>query len=407
MKNPKVSIIIPVYNGSNYMREAIDSALAQTYGNFEVLVVNDGSNDGGATRELALSYGDRIRYFEKENGGVATALNLGIAQMDGEYFSWLSHDDLYYPNKLEAQIEALRRRGDWTAIVYSDFDWLDMDTHWKGTKGCLVQYPLERLEYSIFPAFLGLIHGCNLLIHKSHFARVGTFDESLRTTQDYDLWFRMLRGQRLVYVPQPLICGRRHSDQGSNTISCFRKEQWELWQKVAQLPEDEILDTFGHPYFYYQRLWEFLSFFPDFGDCEDFRRRCDSQSFSEPVREQMRTWLQERRGSSTALCIFCCGDYGKHIHATMSKLGIEADCFSDNNPAKWGQTVDGLPCIPPKELAERGEDTLAVVSKYQPEDVLEQLKELGLPHVLDGRAFEKRLFECFPLRDGSRQGFGE
>ena len=82
MKNPLVSIIIPVYNGSNFMREAIDSALAQTYPNIEILVVNDGSTDN--TREIALSYGDKIRYFEKENGGVATALNLAIREMKGE-----------------------------------------------------------------------------------------------------------------------------------------------------------------------------------------------------------------------------------------------------------------------------------------------------------------------------------
>ena len=81
---PKVSIIIPVYNGANYMREAIDSALAQTYTNIEVVVVNDGSRDDGATREVALSYGDRIRYIEKENGGVSSALNRGIRDMTGE-----------------------------------------------------------------------------------------------------------------------------------------------------------------------------------------------------------------------------------------------------------------------------------------------------------------------------------
>ena len=78
---PLVSIVIPFYNGENFLREAIDSALAQTYKNIEVIVVNDGSRDEGKTREIALSYGDRIRYFEKQNGGCATALNHGIAQL--------------------------------------------------------------------------------------------------------------------------------------------------------------------------------------------------------------------------------------------------------------------------------------------------------------------------------------
>ena len=72
---PRVSIVIPAYNGSDYMKEAIDSALAQTYPDVEVLVVNDGSDDDGRTEAIALSYGDRIRYFRKGNGGVASALN--------------------------------------------------------------------------------------------------------------------------------------------------------------------------------------------------------------------------------------------------------------------------------------------------------------------------------------------
>ena len=108
--NPKVSILIPAYNGANYMREAIDSALAQTYKNSEVILVNDGSKDNGDTEAIARSYGDKIRYFHKENGGVASALNLGIRKMTGEYFSWLSHDDVYYPHKIETQINFLSKQ---------------------------------------------------------------------------------------------------------------------------------------------------------------------------------------------------------------------------------------------------------------------------------------------------------
>ena len=98
---PLVSIVIPVYNGSNYMAEAIDSALSQTYENIEVVVVNDGSRDEGRSDDIAKSYGDKIRYFPKENGGSSSALNEGIKNMRGEWFSWLSHDDLYYKDKIK------------------------------------------------------------------------------------------------------------------------------------------------------------------------------------------------------------------------------------------------------------------------------------------------------------------
>ena len=103
--NPKVSIIIPVYNGSNFLSEAINSALSQTYQNIEIIVINDGSCDNGATEKIALSYGDKIKYISKENGGVSSALNTGIKAASGEWISWLSHDDIYSPDKIEEQIK--------------------------------------------------------------------------------------------------------------------------------------------------------------------------------------------------------------------------------------------------------------------------------------------------------------
>ena len=116
---PLVSIVIPVYNGENYLREAIESALSQTYESIEILVVNDGSTD--QTEQIAGAYGDRIRYFYKPNGGVASALNLAIREMKGEYFSWLSHDDFDYPEKIELLMKALLEQEDKEAIAYCDY----------------------------------------------------------------------------------------------------------------------------------------------------------------------------------------------------------------------------------------------------------------------------------------------
>ena len=130
MYQPKISIVIPAYNASNYLAEAIDSALAQTYPNVEIIVVNDGSKDDGATERIALSYGDKIRYFSKENGGSSSALNTGIANMTGEWFSSHSHDDLYLPEKLEKQVAHMNTLGlDGAAlprhIFFSDYDLID------------------------------------------------------------------------------------------------------------------------------------------------------------------------------------------------------------------------------------------------------------------------------------------
>jgi len=209
---PKVSIVIPVYNGSDYLSEAIDSALAQTYPNIEILVVNDGSNDDGATERIARSYGDKVRYVSKDNGGVASALNLAIREMTGDYFSWLSHDDLYLPQKVERQMELVRARADGRTVVYSNY------ATFSGSGGASVPVSLKHIEPEQFRYWItveNVLHGCTLLIPKEAFSECGTFQETLRTTQDYDLWFRIATKYSFVLLPEVLVKARSHPEQGS------------------------------------------------------------------------------------------------------------------------------------------------------------------------------------------------
>lgn len=213
INSPLVSVVIPVYNGSDYLAEAIDSALNQTYQHIEVLVVNDGSTDEGRSRDIALSYGDRIRYFEKENGGVSTALNMGIKEMRGEYFSWLSHDDVYFPGKIERQIGFLRKNQSPTAITYTDFSSINgsseliSDIHVRE-----ICPPAFKIEF-----ILGdLLHGCSLLIPKVCFDVCGMFNEELRATQDFVLWFRFAEANFMFYhIPEILVKWRLHDQQVS------------------------------------------------------------------------------------------------------------------------------------------------------------------------------------------------
>ncbi len=168
--NPKVSIVIPVYNGGDYLREAVDSAFGQSYENVEVVVINDGSNDGNTTENIAKSYGDRIRYFSKQNGGVASALNLGIRKMTGEYFSWLSHDDVYYPQKIELQITYLRHQENRDIILYSDYDVFD-DRSSFVRETIIPSYTPDQFLYELVQG--SFLHGCTLLIPRVCFEKVG------------------------------------------------------------------------------------------------------------------------------------------------------------------------------------------------------------------------------------------
>ncbi|MDL2232647.1 glycosyltransferase [Ruminococcaceae bacterium OttesenSCG-928-L11] len=259
---PLVSIIIPVYNGSNYMQEAIDSALAQTYPNIEVIVVNDGSNDNGATEKIALSYGKKIKYYSKINGGVASALNYGIREMQGEYFSWLSHDDMYTPDKVARQISALEEFKDSRALVYCGYQVIDVKGNHLFDVDPSQLLPKDKLDVPLLPLFRGMINGCSLLIHRRHFDEVGLFNEKLRTTQDYDLWFRMLRQSKLILVDALCVISRFHDEQDSKKLAVFfANECDDLWiNMMRSISDEERIQMFGSVYEFYYHTWKFLHF---------------------------------------------------------------------------------------------------------------------------------------------------
>lgn len=243
---PKVSVAIPVFNGANYLSEAIDSALAQTYKNLEVLVINDGSRDDGSTESVALSYGDKIRYFAKDNGGVASALNVATREMLGNYFSWLSHDDLYAPTKIEDQIRVLERMDRTRTILYSDYAvfWDNSET---ATVVRLPEVPPRSFRY--FITTKNVLHGCTLLIPRIAFAECGVFNESLSTTQDYDLWFRMAEKFDFVHMPEVLVNARSHPEQGRIAMKNYAlKECNELLGRfVRDLSVLEVTGATGKP----------------------------------------------------------------------------------------------------------------------------------------------------------------
>ena len=273
---PKVSVIIPVYNGSNYMREAIDSALNQTYKNIEVIVVNDGSRDHGETDRIARSYGDRIRYFSKPNGGVATALNMGIEQMTGEYFSWLSHDDKYKKRKIELQVKKLEELQDKTTLLYGGYANFSDEHGVFETIDFTQRYSREDLEKSLFPVFHLALNGCTLLIHRSHFERAGMFDPSLPTTQDYELWFRIFRGQNPFCMSGCQVLSRSHPEQGSKAlIDIHVKECERMWKCcLAQVTEQEMIEMNGSPYHFYVDLYDFFTKTCSYPGLDAYLRSC-------------------------------------------------------------------------------------------------------------------------------------
>lgn len=219
-KEPKVSIIIPVYNGHDFLANAIECALMQSYSNIEIIVVNDGSNDNGKTEKIAKSYGKRIRYFYKDNGGVSSALNYGIQKMEGEYFSWLSHDDGYAADKIKDSVELLINNNQiggntiaFTSGIYIDSKGKELYAFKKYFEDFKLYSGVQVIDILTQK---GTINGCCMLIPKKAFIDVGGFDESLRYSQDSLMWYRIfLKGYSLISDNKANVMYRLHENQTS------------------------------------------------------------------------------------------------------------------------------------------------------------------------------------------------
>lgn len=253
MDVPLVSIIIPVFNGANYMRDAIDSALAQTWPKTEIIVVNDGSTD--ETHEIAKSYGDRIRYIKKKNGGVASALNAGIRAMKGDVFNWLSHDDRYHPDKVVAQVHEwlLCRKPE---ILISNYRLINP----AGEKISDIVLDHKLLtEKPLYALLRGSIHGCTVFIPKPILDEFGGFDEKLPTTQDVALWRKIIKKYPFRHLDKVLIDSRWHDEQGSKKID-HRVEARDFWvDTVADVDNATKIKLEGSAYKFDTATADFLA----------------------------------------------------------------------------------------------------------------------------------------------------
>ena len=389
--NPKVSIIIPIYNGEKYMNEAIDSALSQTYDNCEIIVINDGSTDH--TEAIAKSYGDKIRYFYKENGGVSTALNLGIENMEGEYFAWLSHDDVYYPEKIEKQLHALQAAGDMKAPLYGNADGLLMPEGNVKHPYPEYRYSLEDRTNGVFPVLFGLVNGCMVLIHKSHFERVGLFDEKLLTAQDVDMWFRIFRNQKIVYVEEPLIKYRFHEAQGSKIIKEFQSNCQEIqMDMIGRLEAKEVNSIFGG---YYKFYFDMMRMAEDARWESCFKRLHQLFLESEEPEKSKGIGFKYEKKNNRRLILYCAGKNGRRLLKELAFRGVNVDLFADRNDKLWGTEIDGVKCVPPEEV--RKEDYIIVTKDY-PREVVGGLINEGYIYVESYEKVAREVFMSVPSK---------
>ena len=199
--NPKVSIVIPTYNSSQYISEALDSVLAQTYKDYEIIVVDDGSTDD--TIQALQPYMSRIKYIYKENGGPGSARNVGIRNAQGEYIAFLDSDDLWLPEKLEKQVRYLERYPE-ISLVFTDCLRLEENSLRRSKRRKFIS---DDMLVSIW--WENLIVTSTVMVRKYCFERIGTFDESGRMAEDLEMWLRIIaNGYRVSFLDEILAVYR-------------------------------------------------------------------------------------------------------------------------------------------------------------------------------------------------------
>jgi hypothetical protein len=215
-KPPFFTVIVPTYNQAQYLGQALDSLLAQTDPDWEAMVVNDGSTD--STGEVIDAYcrkDSRFRAFHKENGGVASALNIGLREARGKWICWLSSDDLFETKKLEVhRLWIAKYPGCY--FFYSHFKYL------YDTTG-LITYPYLRKirdrRWQVLEMLrLNFIHGNSICVQRDAWVRAGMFNEELRYGQDYDMWLRLLALYPATFIPQRTCITRQHALQECKTF---------------------------------------------------------------------------------------------------------------------------------------------------------------------------------------------
>lgn len=226
---PDVTVIVPCYNGEEFLQECLASILSQTGPTFEVLVIDDGSQNADHVEAICSSFRDpRVHYFRQENQGVSAALNRGLQLARADVFCWLSHDDLFTPRRLETQWKAWQL-GHGNRVLFGDFEVFGPEAKFPGVSR------IGKYEYAIDLLAGGMINGCTVMANVFSIKSLGYFDVNLRATQDYKMWLSLERaGFSFEYVPEVLCRTRIHSNQGSKTIKSVAQENQILWVDIAK-----------------------------------------------------------------------------------------------------------------------------------------------------------------------------
>ena len=234
---PKVSVNICCYNGDKYLQPTIDSIFKQTYADFEIVIIDDGSKD--KTQQIVRSYhDDRIKYHYQENHGLSYSRNKARSCSRGEYIAIVDQDDIWYPEKLERQVKILDHEPD-LGLVYSDANYIDSSGRINGS----FFHDLAPQRGNVTKGLLsGNFIPCpTVLLRLGLLKQTGPFREDLRFAEEYELFLRLSLISRFEFINRPLAGYRVHENNTSNNMKAMYGETISILTEFSQQPIEQDL----------------------------------------------------------------------------------------------------------------------------------------------------------------------
>lgn len=232
---PIISIVMPAYNGERTILETLNSLQEQTFSDFEIIVINDGSTD--STLEILNNFKDpRLKIFSYENGGLTVARNRGLSHSSGEFITLLDQDDLWTPDKLELQLAALQQNPEagvaysWTCFMGANKEWFYSGNH-------------VNFEGNVFADLLidnFLDNGSNPLMRRKAIESVGEFDPVVGPCDDWDYWLRLASQYPFVLVPKEQIFYRQSSTSLTSKAEVINDASVLVLEKAFQSAPQEF-----------------------------------------------------------------------------------------------------------------------------------------------------------------------
>ncbi len=260
MGEPLVSVVIATYNMGKYVAAAIESVLAQTYSNVELLVVDDGSSDD--TREVVQRFlsDPRVRYLAQKNSGQTVAKNVGIRASTGKYVGFCDADDRWMPHKLARQVPVLEARES-VGVVYSKVSYI-VEPPAPPVEEPKVPCPSGRVTEDLY--LINFIPFGTALVRREALEQAGSFNETYRMGIDWDLWLRMSLRWEFVFIDEPTYIYRIWAGQMSNNWQgryeqCFRIMRDFENRHPGAVSRDRVREAWAHSYASRARIRSFQS----------------------------------------------------------------------------------------------------------------------------------------------------